>query len=218
MKKMDATQKRVVIVGGVLVVAYLLYRYYQGQQALSATNAATLGGTPVTAGTDYATLAGQEQSDTASLQQKEQSDYANLLASIEAEVLGQAKFESTINKQAAGFEKGQRHATKKGGAFYNYYKKVTGHAPPASVSTSSLIYELWKAGVSAVKARGLLGNGATNPNKAITKGGKPQPVKGHTFIQHPNVNHTPMKGAHIGKPTIVTNKPIQRGHTPAPRK
>jgi cell division septation protein DedD len=84
-------------------------------------------------------------------------------------------------------------STHQGGAFYNYYVKVTGHAPPASVQTSNFIYQAWKSGVKATALQG---------------GSAPHPSSKNTQIAHPNSNHAPRtQVAHPNTPKAAPAKP-----------
>jgi hypothetical protein len=85
---MKKNQKQIVIVVGGLVALYLLYRYYQANNANAAAGAAA----PNTSASDYAGLAGQEQSDVAGLQSQnaqlgtqEQSDVQALNTALGTE-------------------------------------------------------------------------------------------------------------------------------------
>lgn len=79
-------QKTAVYAGGALVLLYLVYRWYQNSAAAGAAQGSTTQSSiDPTAASNYASLAGQEQSDVASLQQQnsqllaqEQSDVQTL--------------------------------------------------------------------------------------------------------------------------------------------
>lgn len=84
---MDAKQKRIAIIVGAAVALYLVYRWYSGQTSSSTTAAGVQ--SPDTASSDFASLAGQEQSDVAALQGQnsqllgqEQGDVAGLQGAI----------------------------------------------------------------------------------------------------------------------------------------
>lgn len=114
MAEMKPDQKRLMIIGGGVLVLYLLYRYYKGQQANSNANTA---GAPADASAQYAALAGQEQSDVAALQAQEQSDVANLLGAntqLGSDLAAaMTAFEATIGAQQAAWMKAEAAAIKK---------------------------------------------------------------------------------------------------------
>jgi hypothetical protein len=205
---MSKQQKMIAMIAGGLVVAYLFYRYYQNNQTSSSTTGATA---PDTSSGDYASLAGQEQSDVAALQgqntqlaSQEQSDVAGLGVQEQSDVSGltaamggysdqvqqilaneqamtgaQSTIGGQISALAAGVTQLNRQATQtiktnRGGPFYDYYRKVTGKAPPARVSASSFIYQAWKAGVKATALQAPNGH----------------PSSKNKQIQHPNPTHT----------------------------
>ncbi len=179
---MNKNQKQMAIIGASLIALWLVYVYYRSRNSQNATSVQT----PDTSGTDFATLAGQEQGDVAALQQQEQSDVADL----QGQMAGFTSQVETLTQQFAGipgliaalsagvqkFERSQTVNIKKGSAFYNYYKKVTGKAPPAEISATNFIYEAFKAGVSAANLKKLL----PKQNHAGSK---------NHHIQHPNPWH-----------------------------
>lgn len=79
---MTDKQKRVALIGGAAVVLFLLYRWYAGNSAASSQTAATQVPSSDASGSDFASLAGQEQSDFAALQGQEQSDVQTLTSSL----------------------------------------------------------------------------------------------------------------------------------------
>lgn len=199
---MNPKQKQIAMIAGGALVLILLYRWYTGSRNQAATGTST----PATdtAASDYASLAGQEQGDVAALQgqnadllTQEQGDVSGLttaigdlagvVSSINDSITGQ---QSQIASIAAGQTKIDRAltatiGTKKGGAFYKYYVKVTGHAPPARVSASNFVYQAWKSGVKAT---------------ALAKP-TAHPSSKNTHIQHPNGGHQVM--GHIARPTGI---------------
>jgi len=94
----SADEKKYLIIAGVAVGGYLLYRYYENAAANTASSTA---GTTASdaAGSDYAALAGQEQSDVASLQGQEQSDVQTLTQALGAESAQETSDVSTIEGQ-----------------------------------------------------------------------------------------------------------------------
>ena len=202
MAELTDKQKRYAVIGaGGLVLLYLLYRWYASRQASS--TASTASGTPApdTSASDYAALAGQEQGDVASLQQQ----LAGLAAQIPTgggtstadpgsstvapagpDLTGITGTLSDIQGQIAALSMGAKPAspsavataisTHKGGAFYNYYVKVTGGPPPASVNASNWIYRAWQQGVKPARI-------ATKPT--------PHPSSKNTNIGNPNNSHQP---------------------------
>jgi hypothetical protein len=205
-------QKKYMLIGGAgLILLYLLWRYYQGNQA--SNTASTTGTAAPTTASDYASLAGQEQADVAGLQSgiaglqsQEQSDVGGLqtgiagltgqetsdvsgLTSTVAGLTGQlqnmADLQSSMQDQIAGIAIGTQPvspaaiSTHKGGPFYNYYVKVTGRPPPASVQTSNFLYQAWKTGVKAT---------------ALQAKPSPHPSSRNTHIAHPNGNHQQKAG------------------------
>jgi len=50
--------------------------------------------------------------------------------------------------------------THEGGAFYNWYKSVTGKAPPATVPVTNLLYVAWKAGKTVAQGKDIYGTGS----------------------------------------------------------
>lgn len=163
---MDKRQKQIALIAGGAILLYLVYRWYSSQSA-SSTAAGTTA--PDTSGSDYAALAGQEQSDVAALQgqnsqeaTQEASDVSGLAAYIQALGSGLTGTEATVTAlqgtvaglatgttKAPAASKTATIATHPGGPFYKYYKQVTGKAPPARVSVTSFLYEAWKRGVKA---------------------------------------------------------------------
>jgi hypothetical protein len=213
--KLDKNQQKIAIVAGGAIILYLIWRWYQGQQQ-NAT-AATGQSVPATdtAASDYASLAGQEQGDVATLQTQlsgltgqEQSDVAALQGDISGltgniDTLGQfiqglGTLTQTQSSEIAGIATGQqtinRRLTatvqpKRGGGFYQYYVKVTGHAPPATVSTSNFIYEAWKAGVKAARL-------APSSSSATGRGGHHHAGAHNNHVSHPNSTHNQQSNTH----------------------
>lgn len=81
---------------------------------------------------------------------------------------GASQVTSTTGGGGGGATTQGHITTHKGGPFYKWYVKVTGHAPPATVSTSNPLYALWKAGAKA--------------NQVVRPGGHKNP--GHTTTTH----------------------------------
>lgn len=229
---MSKNQKTVLYVAAGALALYLLYRWYSSNQQSAGTSTTT----PDTSATDYATLAGQEQSDAAALQQQnaqlnsqETSDVASLQGSIgsvasqeTSDVSGLtgaigsltstvsnltapdlSPIENQIAALATGVQKVDRTQyvnTHKGGAFYNYYTKVTGKPPPARLSASDFVYQSWKSGVNLLKLQ-----------KTPTHPSAPK----QTQIAHPNANHTQQSNvaAKLPKPkaTAKASKPKASG-------
>lgn len=204
---MTAQQKKIALFAGGALILLLVYRWYTGQQNQTATGAST----PATdtAASDYASLAGQEQGDVANLQQQEQSDFGLLqnqeqtdvgsitgalgdvtgqIGSIGAIITGLGNQINEIASGQTAINRRDTITTNKGGAFYKYYVKVTGKTPPSTVSASDLIYQAWKAGVSATSLRTL--TGAKNTKTQNHAGAK------NTHVAHPNSTHTPNTGQH----------------------
>lgn len=257
LKKLSKNQKIALAVGAVILI-YLVYRW-QTSSGSSATGTGTTGTGTTGAGSttdmtgtgasDYASLAGQEQSDVAALQSQnqqlqaqEQSDVAALQSSVtgasgqeSSDVTGLQGTLSGINSQlsslaqpaaqsqpdlsgiqsqisaiASGVQKINRQqsatvTTHVGGPFYNYYKQVTGKAPPARVQASNFIYQAWKAGVRAAALKPA--QPAAHPSApAQTKVAHPNP----THTQQTNVSHKLPKP----KPKPAAHKPA----APARRK
>jgi hypothetical protein len=195
-------QKKYLIVGGAgLILLYLLYRYYSANQASNQQSTAAGTAAPDTSASDYASLAGQEQGDIAALQSQEQGDVAGLTSTLSgltgqeaSDVSGLTGTIGGLSNQLQGLQNQQSHlgdqiagiamgaqpvspstvATHKGGPFYRYYVKVTGHAPPATVQASNFIYEAWKSGVSA---------------SALQASSRPHRSSKNTHIKHPNSDH-----------------------------
>jgi len=205
---MSKQQKQIALIAGGLVLMYVLYRWYASRQTASTSTAAAA---PDTSSSDYAALAGQEQADVAALQgqnsqllSQEQSDVSGLEGTISgltatvggwtdqinAIITGQQTLGQDVAALAAGQKKMDRSMTvhtKKGTAFYKYYVRVTGKAPPATVSTSNFIYEGFKSGVSAAGLKSIV-----------------HPSSKNTHVAHPNGNH--QQQAHI-KPTPAKTTP-----------
>ena len=235
-------RKRIAIVAGVAVALYLLYRYYQSRTASTAATSTTGVAAPDTAASDYASLAGQEQSDVAALQGQnsdllgqEQSDVAGLQGAIgdqsaqeqsdisgltgaiagfsdavQGVVTNQTTLSHDVTALALGIAKLDRNVTAtvpthQGGTFYAYYKRVTGHAPPARVQVNNAIYRSWKAGI---KASALQKN---PPHKSAPK---------QTHVQHPNPNHKPqthVQHPNPPRPPHTAPKPPPPRRPPAPK-
>lgn len=104
---MSKRQRTILIIAGGALVLLLIYRWYQNQNQSS--GASTASGTSTGAdpsSSDYASLAGQEQSDVANLQQQnaqllsqEQSDVSSLGADIQQ---GQATEQGDVGGLTAG--------------------------------------------------------------------------------------------------------------------
>jgi hypothetical protein len=84
--KLDTRQKQIAMIAGAAVLLYLVYRWYSSQSTAATSTGAVA---PNTSSGDYASLAGQEQSDVAGLQgqnsqllSQEQGDVAGLTSSI----------------------------------------------------------------------------------------------------------------------------------------
>lgn len=235
-------QKRIAIIAGIAVALYLVYRYWQSRTASTAATSTGVAA-PDTAASDFASLAGQEQSDVAALQgqnsdllaqeqsdvaglqgligdqaAQEQSDVSNVtgqLAGFSAAINGLISNQTTLSHEvstiALGVTKLDRNViatvpTHQGGKFYAYYKKVTGHAPPARVQVNNAIYRSWKAGI---KASALQKN---PPHKSAPK---------QTHVQHPNPNHKPQTQVthpNPPRPPRTPPKPPPRKQPPKPRK
>jgi len=100
-------QKQIAMIAGGLILAYLLYRWYSNNQAGSTSTGAVA---PDTASGDYASLAGQEQSDMAALQgqnsqlySQEQSDIAGLQSGIAGLTTQEQSDISGLTSQLAGY-------------------------------------------------------------------------------------------------------------------
>jgi hypothetical protein len=233
-------QKQIALIAGGLVLLYLVYRWYSNNQTSSTTTGAAA---PDTTSGDYASLAGQEQSDMAALQGQnsqllgtEQSDVTGLQSGLagltsqeQADVSGlTATFggytdqlqqilaneqaitgaQSTIGGQisalATGVDKVNRAQTaavqtNRGGPFYNYYVKVTGKRPPASVLTSNFVYQAWKSGVNATALQGSKTHASSRNNQ----------------VAHPNPTHQ-QKAAVKPQPPKPPPKPAAKPGTPKP--
>ena len=245
---MDKRQKQIALIAGAVVALFLVYRWYSGQGTAAASTGAAA---PDTSSGDFASLAGQEQSDVAALQgqnstlqAQEQSDVAGLTGSIaglgsqeQADVSGltasiagfsdnfdqlvtnQQTLGTEISSLATGVQKINRAQTAsiqthKNGPFYNYYVKVTGHAPPKTVQTSNFIYGAWKSGVKAA---------------ALQTASKPHPSAKNNHVAHPNPAHKqqshtkpaapkpPPKPAAKPKPPPPKAKPKPAPPKPPPR-
>jgi len=99
-------QKQIAMIAGGLILAYLLYRWYSNNQASSSTTGAVA---PDTSSGDYASLAGQEQSDVAALQgqnsqllSQEQSDVTGLQSGLAGLTSQEASDVSGINTALGG--------------------------------------------------------------------------------------------------------------------
>ena len=237
---MSKQQRTVLIVAGGALALYLLYRWYQGRQAGTASTT-----TPNTSSTDYAALAGQEQADAAALQGQnsqlaatEQSDVAALTGSLgtlsaqqqaalgglgaqeQSDVSGLTGQVSSLTtglenlaNQFAGLSTQPQNTasvamgatptnratinTHKGGPFYNYYVKVTGHAPPGNVSATNWIYSAWRAGVSATRLQ------QHPPHPSAPK---------QRTVAHPNPTHTQQTNTLHKLP--AAKKPPPKAHKP----
>lgn len=100
------------------------------------------------------------------------------------------------------------------GAFYKYYTKVTGHAPPTTLNTTNLIYQMWKSGVKATAAKAI--HATTTVTRNAT-GGTSTP--GHTVSTHNTGQKSPKTngltaGKHTGKTVASNNHQKITSHTP----
>ena len=242
MSKLTPQQRQIAIVVGGVILLYLAYRYYQGQQggASGQTSGAVA---PDTAGADFASLAGQEQSDVAALQgqnsqmfAQEQSDVAGLQGDIsglgaqeqgdvsgltgaiagfsdqfDQLIGGQNALQKEVSATALGLAKVSRATTvpiiqtHKGGSFYDYYVKVTGHKPPARVRANAFIYQAWKSGVKA--------GALARPHPST-----PHPSAPHNHhVAHPNGNHAAQSHHKPATQHAPAPKPRAQPRPPTPR-
>ena len=163
------------------------------------------------------TLTGQEQSDVTGLNStlgglgsQEQSDVSGLtglIGTLTGQLQNLGDQQAALGNQVASIAIGTQAvspatvATHAGGGFYNYYVKMTGHPPPATVQTSNFVYQAWKGGVKAT---------------ALQASPSPHPSSKNTQIQHPNGNHAPQTGvSHPNKPAATTAP--TRPAAPAPK-
>lgn len=230
---MSKQQKQIAIVAAGALVLLLVYRWYQGQSASSTTTTGTAA--PDTSGSDFASLAGQEQSDVAGLQDQnsqllgqEQSDVANLqgaisgltaqeqsdvsgltgqVGSLSSAIEGTPDMSAEVAALAAGVQQLNRAQTAtvqthRGGAFYNYYVKVTGHAPPARVQMSSLVYQAWKQGIKATALQAHPAHPSAPRN---------------THVAHPNPHHTPQPTHHPAPANPKPRAPVRNPAKPPAR-
>lgn len=206
MSKLSKQQKQIAIVAAGAILLYLLYRHYAGSSQTSTSAGAQ---TPNTAASDYAALAGQQQSDAAALQAQnqqlqgqEQGDISTLtgqLAALAGQVAGITPYDPTalqgeisaVGAAVAALGTGTTPGTRttptttkvaKGSAFAKYYKQVTGKNPPATVSLNNFVYEAYKAGIKA---------------STIAQGHQAKhPSAKNTDVMHPNGNHQAKTGHH----------------------
>jgi hypothetical protein len=166
-------------------------------------------------------LFSQEQSDVAGLTgqiaglgSQEQSDVTGLTGQIAGFsdqftqlTGGQNTLQAEIAAIATGVQKINRAQTAtiqthRGGAFYNYYVKITGHAPPATVSANSFLWQAYKSGVKA----SALQKQPTHPSSKNKQ------------IAHPNGNHTQQPHTKPATHHAPAPKPRQQPKlTPKPR-
>lgn len=95
---MNKRQKQIAIIAAAGLTLLLIYRWYQNRTSTAATGATAGTAAPDTSASDYAALAGQQQSDAAALQgqntqlaSQEQSD----VAALNAALLGQGAQEQS---------------------------------------------------------------------------------------------------------------------------
>jgi len=194
----DKQKKTYAMIAGGLILAYLLYRWYSNNQTSSGATGAVApdtasGDYAALAGQEQADVAAL-QGQNSQLYSQEQSDIAGLtgnvgtltstvgglgdqfdkLTSTEQDLAGaQSTMGGQISALSAGVAQLNRHetvATHRGGPFFNYYKRVTGKAPPRTVQASNFVYQAWKSGVKAT---------ALNPH----------PSSQNQHVAHPNGNH-----------------------------
>src|SRR5262249_34587594 len=89
-------------------------------------------------------------------------------------------------------------STHRGGAFYNFYSRVTGSPPPKQLQASNPPYQLWRQGSPAAKLKGNVNhnhnpsrnNGSVAPSdhapKPVKKG---RPATGVTAQKRPQPKH-----------------------------
>jgi hypothetical protein len=96
---MDPKRKRVLLIGAGVAALYLLYRWYSNNQANAAAASAgsTAATTDPTAASDYASIAGQEQSDVAALQSQNQQLMTQEQSDVQA--LQQSQTSGTTQEQ-----------------------------------------------------------------------------------------------------------------------
>lgn len=117
---------------------------------------------------------------------------------------------------ASSTGQGSKIHTHKNGPFYNYYKRVTGHAPPSVVDTTNVVYEMWKSGVKVAAAKAT--SSGTNMTHGSTNKANPgNTVKTHTGSGKRTAATNNLGAGHgAGKNTSPPNHQKQSSYTPTP--
>ena len=236
---MNEKQKKYALIAGAgLLALFLIYRYYSASKG----NSTSAGGTgtvaaPDTSGSDYATMAGQEQGDVAALQSQEQSDVAGLTSDVGAvqtglsnltgqeqtdlggvtsqvsglagQIQSMADLQSTLQGQVASIAVGTRTVS------------------PATVAThkGGPFYNYYVRVTGKAPPRNIstgnfvyeawkagVSSAALAPKKPVK-----HPSSNNTHIAHPNGNHQPTKGTTHPHQTKTKTAP-HHAKTPTVRK
>lgn len=181
---MSDKQKKIALIAGAAIAAWLLYSYIRGRQTTATTSTTTdASGTPVdTSASDYAALAGQEQGDVAGLQ----SQNTQLFGQEQSDV---AALQSQEGLDVSTLTAGLSSLT---GTVQSLVATVTGQGSSiAELATGTKAGDRTKkkAGPPAVKVK------LQKPSSAHPSAPK------NTTIAHPNANHTAQTGTHKTLPT-----------------
>jgi hypothetical protein len=227
-------QKQIALIAGGLVLLYLVYRWYSGNQASSTTTGAAA---PDTSSGDYASLAGQEQSDMAALQgqnsqllAQEQSDVSGLTGQEQGDVSGLTAafggYTDQLQQILANEQSLAGAQSTIGGQISSLAAGVTAvnRAQTASIQThkGGPFYNYYVKVTGKKPPRSVLTSNFVyeawkNGVKASAlQAPKPHPSSRNTQVAHPNPSHT-QQPAH--KPTAPKPppKPAQTPSKPAPK-
>lgn len=218
---MNDKQKRIALIVGGLVAAYLAYRYFSNAGSSTSTTAAGPASTDGATSSDYASLAGQEQSDVAALGGQEQTDIGTLSSSI-AGVSGQEQSDVAALQGQEGTDvaslTGQIGGL--GAQLSDLYGQVQGLATP----TSSTQVAVGAAPANRKAAHKHRTSAAKQNGKAQGKRTQ-QMHRNAPKHQHPSPNRHVAGANHAPKPTHpaaganrAPHKPEQTHQTHKPKK
>lgn len=236
MNKMDKKQKQMAIIGGGLVVLFLLYRWYSSRSASTAAGAGVA--SPDTSASDFASLAGQEQSDAAALQgqntqlqNQEQSDVAALTAQEAGDVTALTGQESgdVSNLQTQIWDLvAQAGATATSPEIPSVADVATGTvqtgrapASPKSGGHYVLVNGAWTLIHAVGRGKWAPGPppGGPAPTRVTKQKPSTHPSAKNTHVAHPNPAHKPRTQYKPPAPKPAARRPApvgRRKRTPAP--
>lgn len=206
---MDKRQKQILIVGGGAAVVFLAYRAYTNSGSVASNGQSA---NPDTSASDYASLAGQEQSDAAGLQSQNQELYTMLLQAEgqeQADVANQNQFNadastalSALANTITGFGDALGTLTSQQAATAGLITDVQNRLNQTAMGITPPSKAPAAAGHTLTK--GLTQKQAGQHLTAVQR-----PTTHHPAVAHPNATHQPAR-THAKK-TTVNGKVILSG-------